>query len=166
MLGSSHVVAVARLGLYRSQRGRLNHGRQIAAGGEELEFLTAGTGLFDGPHGEVAVRRGHVLWHLPGEQTVARFPSDDPYECLVVRFQIQGPARRQVPRVTAWSDAGEAAQFASELLRTFHRGGYDPNAFAQYAYSRFLWQAHLSTIRPAASALPEALRSLSRSPRR
>ncbi len=159
MLATAHVRSVARLGLYRSQRGRVNHGRRIGDGGEELEFLTAGTGFFDADERELVVRRGHVLWHLPGEQTVTRFPSDDPYECLVVRFQVEGPPRRQVPRVTAWADAGEAAQFATELLRTFHRGGYDPNAFAQYAYSRFLWQAHLSTVRPAAAALPEALRS-------
>ncbi|HVJ17033.1 MAG TPA: AraC family transcriptional regulator [Polyangiaceae bacterium] len=158
MLSTRHVVAIARLGLYRSQRGRVNHGRRIAPGGEELEFLTAGRGWFDADEGEVGVRRGHVLWHLPGEQTVQRFPSDDPYECLVVRFQVEGAPRRQVPRVTSWADPGEASQFATELLRAFHRGGYDPNAFAQYAYSRFLWQAHLSTVTPVAAALPEPLR--------
>lgn len=159
MYALAHVVSVARLGLYRSQRGRVNKGRRIADGGEELEFLTAGTGWFDADAGEVTVQRGDVLWHLPGDYTVSRFPSDDPYECLVVRFEVKGPPRRQVPRLTSWADPGEAAQFATELLRTFHRGGYDADAFAHYVYSRFLWQAHLATIRPVQASLPEALRS-------
>src|SRR5688572_15862013 len=116
MLSAAHVTGIDRLGLYRSQRGRVNKGRRIAPGGEELEFLTTGTGLFDGEGGEVRVARGHVLWHLPDDHTVARFPSDDPYECLVVRFRVEGTPLRQVPRLTSWSDPGEAAQFATELL--------------------------------------------------
>ncbi|HEV8244739.1 MAG TPA: AraC family transcriptional regulator [Polyangiaceae bacterium] len=158
MLITSHVVAVEKLSLFRSRRGRVNFARQIPQAGEELEFITAGTGFFEGEGSEVVVGRGHLLWHLPGDYTVSRFPSEDPYECLVVRFVVHGEPRRQVPRVAAWADPGEAAQFATELLRTYHRGGYDPNGFAQYVYSRFLWQAHLSTIRPVGSSLPEALR--------
>jgi AraC-like DNA-binding protein len=120
--------------------------------------LTAGRGYFEDGGREVVVGRGHLLWHLPGEHTVTRFPSDHPYECLVVRFEVGGVPRRQVPRVTSWADLGEASRFATELLRAFHRGGYDPDAFAHYAYSRFLWQAHLSTAAPADAALPEPVR--------
>ncbi len=147
-----HLLRLSRVVHYRSQRGRVNRLRMIEAGGEELEFITAGTGLLDGEDGKVQrVTRGAVLWHVAGEYTVSRFPPEDPYECVVVRFEVRGKPKRQVPRVTLWADPGEASVFASELLHTFQRGGYDPFVFCHYVYGRFFWHAHVAAQRAARS---------------
>jgi len=153
-----HLIRLSRVVHYRSQRGKENRLRVIESGGEELEFITAGTGLFEAEDGSVVpVTRGAVLWHVAGETTVRRFPPDDPYECVVVRFEVRGRPRRQVPRVSSWAQPGEASAFASELLHTFQRGGYDPIVFCHYVYGRFFWHAHLAAQRRTENTFPEAL---------
>lgn len=158
MLRSDHVIELEHLSLFRSKRERPNVAREIREGREELEFITAGRGLFDVEGGEVVLGRGAVLWHLPGEYTIHRFDPVSPYECAVVRFRVAGAPLRQVPRVTVWRDTAQATAFANELLRSFHGGGFEPRFFAQYAYTRFLFQAHGATLQRADPSLPDPIR--------
>lgn len=158
MLRSDHVLELEHLSLFRSRRERPNVARAIREGCEELEFITAGRGIFDAEGGEIALGRGAVLWHLPGEYTIHRFDPADPYECVVVRFRVSGAPVRQVPRVSVWRDTAQASAFALELLQSFHGGGYDARFFALYAYTRFLFQAHGATLHRTDPSLPDPIR--------
>ena len=153
-----HLIRLSRVLHHRAHSGMENQPRLIEGGGEEIELVTAGSALFDTENGgAVSVRPGSVLWHLAGETKRRRPAPGGTYQSVIVRFEVTGEPRRQVPLFSAWAHPDEAAAFSSEILQVFQRGGYDPRVFCHYVYGRFFWHAHLASQRPLPSAFPEAL---------
>ncbi len=150
----SHLDGKLTVGRYQAPSDGNPRPRVIAAGREEIEFLTGGTGFFEVNGRQQAVGCGCILWHLPGEQTIHLNDPSHPYECLVLAFPVKGKPRRPAPRVSFWEDPLEAHAFAAEVLHAFHHDGVDRQALTFYAYTRLLWQTHVDAIKRPQNEIP------------
>lgn len=158
MLITDHLAPPADFYRFRAPPGGNAGGRTIQPGCEDIEIIIDGEGFFDWEKKTHTVRAGAVLWHLPGEVTIYRSNPSFPYECVVARFPVAGAPRRQIPKITAWTDPGELRQFALELLGAYHRDDTDRALLTRYAYTRLLWKAHEFTLRRPDAAQPRGVR--------
>ncbi|HEY3415614.1 MAG TPA: AraC family transcriptional regulator [Armatimonadota bacterium] len=135
------------MGRYRAPLGHSPLPRIISPGREEIEFFINGEGYFTWEGVEYTARRGTVLWHVSGEETIYRNHPQDPYECLMLTFPVHGAPGRPADKVSQWRDPEEAYAFALEVLREYHRDEIDHMRLGQYTYLRLLWEAYHAQLR-------------------
>lgn len=117
----------------------------IADRTETVEILTGGKLRFELEGEERVFERGTVFWHQAGEHTICKTFEEDPYRCVVFRFQVSENGRPG-PRVSSWETPEEAVAFAEECHKAFHRGGVDLAALSDYAYSVIHWKASTGSL--------------------
>lgn len=122
---------------------------------EVIEIVTSGVVYFHDGERDRELGCGALFWHLPGEETICRTDPRFPYECLAVGFRSLTDPVRTVPRLSIISDPLRAKELCSELFRAFHNDAVDRAVLGDYARHRFLWEAHLGTIK--ATAVPRPL---------
>lgn len=129
----------------------------IRPGSEVVELVTNGVVYFQSRRKTLKLGCGALFWHRPGEETIHRTEPDAPYECLAIHFSMGGLDKRPAPRLTIIADMQRALELSRELLHAFHDTAVDRHELANYAYSRFLWEAHLGAIRHTAQVRPAAI---------
>lgn len=154
MFHFNHLAGPIGVGRYRAPFGQSPSARIIPPGREEIEFIIDGEGYFDWEGQQYTARCGTVLWHIPGEETIYRNNGSFPYECLMLLFPVHGVPKRQVAKVTQWTDTSAVRQFAMELLRDYHRGDVDKVMLGQYVYTRMCWHAYEDSLRQPVGELP------------
>ena len=107
--------------------------------GEELcEILTGGKVFFE-QDGELRTfGRGTIFWHIAGDETICRTPSEDPYRCLTIRFTVMED-RRVMPRVSRWADEAGFEDFVHNAIERFHDEAIDRDILRDYLHRRLLW---------------------------
>ncbi|MFA4943944.1 MAG: helix-turn-helix transcriptional regulator [Lentisphaeria bacterium] len=158
-IGIAHLREGFALHRFRAPAGRDCLGRRILPGCEEVELIIDGEGFFEWEGTLHPCRRGTILWHLPGEETIWRNNPAFPYECLVLVFPVAAARPRGVPRLSLWPPGPELDAFVEELQRCYHRDPGDRDLLGLQAYVRLLWQAHLAARREPVAALPAAVRA-------
>jgi len=149
LIGGSH---------YHHMPGRQYSPSRIQPGHERVEVMTGGRGWIDEGHlggGWREVLPGDLIWHVEGDQTIARSDQDDPYRCLSVHFLVAPTDVRPVPHVTRWDDVDEIKAFTRELVRAIADERFDRDALCAYAYSRLLYRAKRSAHRDRFGTLPK-----------
>lgn len=111
------------------------------AGTEKIELITAGSVYHDTEEGKILALPGAMFWHLPGEQTVHRYPPNSAYECLCINLVPATRSARLVPRYTRWDDVPSAQAFAREIIDYEAAGQLRQPAFGAYVYCRLFWNA-------------------------
>ena len=114
---------------------------QIGPGRERIELITGGSVYHEGKDSATLAQPGTMFWHLPGEQTVHRFPPGTSYECLCVNLAPADPPKRLVPRHTLWNDVPAAQAFAREVIDGDKAGQLRHPAFVAYVFYRLFWSA-------------------------
>lgn len=114
---------------------------RINPGTERIELITDGTVYHEDRGTQTLAHPGTMFWHLPGEQTVHRYPPDTSYECLCINLAPADPPRRLVPRCTVWPDVPAAQAFAREVIDGEKAGQLGHPAFVAYVYYRLYWNA-------------------------
>ena len=117
-------------------------------GTEKIELITNGSVYYDGEDGEILAQPGAVFWHLPGEQSIHRYPPHCAYECLCINLLPADRPTRLVPRYTRWGDVPSAQAFAREIIDYEAAGQLSHPTFASYVYYRLFWNALAHGIRP------------------
>lgn len=113
----------------------------IGSGFEYLELVTDGHVFFSGPNGKNTIfGRGTLFWHKKGENTIYRYPEDDPYSCYVFRFEVEN-VKRRVPRISFPLHTEQLIGFAADSFRNYHSGEQENPAFAVMIYSTLVWYA-------------------------
>lgn len=86
---------------------------------------------------------GALFWNPAGTWTVHRYPPDQPYVALALRFHVpEGPsAEPPIPRRSQWSDLGALRAFVAEVQQVRLAGTWQDPAFGGYAYHRLAWVA-------------------------
>jgi len=133
---------------------------QLEEGKELVELVTAGRGWvrIKGNEWE-EVTAGALLWHMPGDQTIARSDWDNPFQCLALAFEsqrIQGG--RRTARLAWWKDLEEVEKFSRELIHWYFDDRIDRKTLLHYAYGRLLFQSQLWQRIEEHSELPMKLR--------
>ncbi len=154
-----HLEGTLFVSRYRAPADHDPGGRRIQADREEIELITGGGGGFEDNGRITDVGCGAILWHLPGETTIARSRRGDPYECLVLTFPVKTNRPRTVPRLALWDSPAEVVAFALEVLAGYHADGCDRRALCWYVYSRLLWQASRHARAGSVRDLPAALQA-------
>lgn len=129
----------------------------IKSGLEYLELIVGGTVYFEVDGVMDTFRFGSLFWHIPGEQTICLTTPDDPYECVVFKFQRQGPIQRSWPRALHLRDQEKACEFARDMLAAFHDERSDRGALTRHVYSWLEWNARQSVLRSKKANLPGTL---------
>lgn len=88
---------------------------------------------------------GSIFWHIAGDHTVHRNVPEDPYRCMVFRFELEKIPQRDAPRYSYWANVVEAHNFGWEVFNSFQQEGVDRKALCFYAFSRLYWQACTGT---------------------
>ncbi len=123
-----------------------------------FELMTGGRGWVqvDGEWKEV--NPGDLLWHIPGDSTVGRSDTGNPYSCLAVRFYNGVIAQRPVPRITRWEELDEVQRFTREVVQLHADDAFDSQVLLRYIISRLHFQAELHLHRQKNHGLPVELR--------
>lgn len=124
---------------------------------EVVELVTNGTVYFRSGKHDLKLGCGAMFWHVAGDETIHRTDPEAPYECLAVHFQTKHARRRPAPRLTLIPDHQRTLELSRELLHAFHDTTVARATLAHYAYSRFLWEAHLGSIRRTTQFHPAAV---------
>jgi AraC-like DNA-binding protein len=124
---------------------------------ELIELVTNGVVYFKSGRKTLTLGRGALFWHRPGEETIHHTEPSAPYECLAIHFSLEARPQRPAPRLTIIADLQRTLELSRELLHAYHDTAVDPQALGQYAYSRFLWEAHLGTIRHTSQIRPPSI---------
>lgn len=112
---------------------------KIPPGFEYVEIISGGKIYFelDGKRHEFGV--GTVFWHQAGEYTICETSADDPYRCIVLKFQV-GNHERPAPRITLWDTPNGAVEFGKECLQAFHCNDVKLDKLSAYAYATLCWK--------------------------
>jgi AraC-like DNA-binding protein len=148
------------LGRYSAPAHQSVKPRQIPEKVECLEVLTGGKVYFAVNGAEQEFGFGTIFWHLPGEYTIHKYDPPNPYSCLVLQFRVKTEPARQVPRVTHWENHEALNNFVAEMVNNFYDDAFDRDLLCHYAYSRLLWEAHLSTGKKDRANQPLPVRRL------
>jgi len=107
--------------------------RIIYPGREELELVLDGKAILKTAHQEIRLTPGDLVWHKPGDQTICSDHDNQPYECLIMAFEINPQRSLRKARVNHWVGAISARQFAEDALRRLTDHVEDPE-FSEYLY--------------------------------
>jgi len=133
---------------------------QLEQGKELVELVTAGRGWIRMKEDDwKEVTPGALLWHVQGDQTIARSDWDNPFQCLALAFEtprFQGV--RRTARLAWWRDLEEVGKFSRELIHWYFDGRIDHKTLLHYAYGRLLFQSQLWQRIEEHSELPLKLR--------
>lgn len=128
----------------------------IYPGEESIEIITGGKVHFEVDGVDRVFEAGAIFWHMPGEYTVHRYPLDDPYRCLAMRF-VMAEARRALPRITYWKDLNTLSDFCRTAFRYGHDERIDNPVLAAMLYSRVFWESYMYLKKEAEADLPPHL---------
>lgn len=136
----------------------------VPRGCQIVELLLAGRGWWhDGNAWREAVA-GDLLWHQPGEPTLARRDPADPYRCLAVHWATGPEAMRYAPRASRWPELDQVRAFAAEAVRRWVDERHDRLACAAWMHGCLLWQALAAPGDSLPPPLTEAIKRLDRDP--
>ena len=107
--------------------------RIIYPGREEIELVLDGQAILKTPQGEQRVGPGDLIWHQPGDQTIASTRERVPYECLILALKTNPGRSLRRSRMNHWTGVISARQFAEDALRRLSDHVDDPE-FAEYLY--------------------------------
>jgi AraC-like DNA-binding protein len=108
-----------------------------------VELVTGGRGWVEIEGEWKEVRPGDLLWHIPGDYTIARSDFRNPYSCLAVRFEEGNRPTRRVPRLTRWEELDEVSLFTRQVVRLHADDAFDSQVLLRYILSRLHFQAEL-----------------------
>ncbi len=114
----------------------------ILPGHETIEILTGGKLYFEVNGVDREFGPGAIFWHVAGEETIHRYPPDNPYRCLAMRFEV-AENRRVLPRVTHWKDLNGFSDFHRQASRYAHDERIDSQVLGSMLYSRVFWEAYM-----------------------
>ena len=125
-----------------------------------VELVTGGRGWveIDGEWTEVTA--GDLLWHIPGDTTIGRSDSRNPYRCLAVRFEDGEKPKRRVPRLTRWEELDEVLLFTNQVVRLHADDAFDPQVLLRYIVGRLHFQAELYVRIQRQRGLPPELQQV------
>jgi len=121
-----------------------------------IEVVTGGRGWFETEGRWQEIGAGDLLWHVAGDQTIARSDFANPYHCLAVWFLSSSP--RPVPRHTRWEEMDEVVQFTNQIVALNADDAFDRAVLLQYIKSRAQFQAKLYQRLHHERGLPPELR--------
>lgn len=130
---------------------------------ELVEVVTGGHGWVEHEGQWFEVGPGALVWHMPGDRTIARSDFADPYRCLAVLFSGPLPPGRRVPRFSNWPELDELRAFTREVVRTVVDESFDRQAILAYTFGRLYYQARRSHHRAWSPDLPPNLRKVLKS---
>jgi len=144
---------------YSQKPGDQPRSYQIADNLEMVELLTSGRGWLSDDGKRVEATAGTLLWHAPGDETIAESDVENPYRCLSVLMESGLCAgTRRVPRVSYWHDLGELQTFVQEIVTRYRDEAFDKSALLDYLFSRLRFEAMLCHHRREQTEIPEPLR--------
>jgi AraC-like DNA-binding protein len=161
-LWPEHISSILSIGRYRAPRHREIKPAETQVGTQKVELITGGEVYFKEKGRERLFGCGAIFWHLPGEFTVHKAVSYNPYECISIIFKVNEdrlPLHR-TPRVSRWEDPLTVKKFAGDVLEHFHAGIMDRNVLCHYIYSRLHYHIFLYHNRMTEKNRPGPLRSV------
>lgn len=141
-LPSENILDLTNVGYFTAAPHFFPTPRQIPEKTELIELITDGCVLYSHLGEEIECGIGTIFWHLPGEYTIYRFKSGQPYSCLVLNFITHKAPIRVVPRYTVWDKPVEVDSFSKEMRKCFYDENYDRKIIAGYIYSSLFWKAY------------------------
>ena len=149
-------VSLRAVGFFSAPSDRIVRPVGIGPGEELCEILT-GVYFFFEQYGELRTfGRGTIFWHIAGDETICRTPSEDPYRCLTIRFTVMED-RRVMPRVSRWADEAGFEDFVHNAIERFHDEAIDRDILRDYLHRRLLWEAYLGNRRNRQASYPKPL---------
>ena len=149
-------VSLRAVGFFSAPSDRIVRPVGIGPGEELCEILTGGKVFFE-QDGELRTfGRGTIFWHIAGDETICRTPSEDPYRCLTIRFTVMED-RRVMPRVSRWADEAGFEDFVHNAIERFHDEAIDRDILRDYLHRRLLWEAYLGNRRNRQASYPKPL---------
>ena len=143
-------VSLRAVGFFSAPSDRIVRPVGIGPGEELCEILTGGKVFFE-QDGELRTfGRGTIFWHIAGDETICRTPSEDPYRCLTIRFTVMED-RRVMPRVSRWADEAGFEDFVH------NDEAIDRDILRDYLHRRLLWEAYLGNRRNRQASYPKPL---------
>ncbi|QYY35217.1 AraC family transcriptional regulator [Ruficoccus sp. ZRK36] len=115
--------------------------RTIPPGEECVEVMVGGRGWLRHEGELVEVTAGHLIWHIPGDQTVCRSDPGDPYRCMCLRFESASRhPRRYHPHLSQWENDASARQFCEQVIAWYVDESIDRQGLLHSVYGTLLMQ--------------------------
>lgn len=157
-----HYKKLERCTFYSAPRTPIRPGL-IPPGQEYLEIITGGVVCFGEKDDMREYRRGTIFWHQAGEKTVCLTSPEEPYRCLVCRFETDG-SPREVPRIGMWSDHPPLDSFVEDMLYLSRNELTGSEEILLYSLGTLLRQMRIPTTKSLPPILRNACRIMDRDP--
>lgn len=154
---AKHMLRLETVGYYKAPGHDHITPHMIPKGVEYIEFMVGGTVYFDRGSGLEPFGAGAVFWHLEGDHTIHRNNPDDPYECVTMKFSVDGSPGRIRSRLSFWDEPESARAFADSVLLAYHDDSFDRTLLAHYAYSTLAWMERACARKGEQSSVPPPL---------
>lgn len=113
-----------------------------------IEIILDGE-VYSGEWGEQRIcKRGDILWHQSGEETIwRRTAADKEFSSFALRFRKLSPWQRPA-RFGQWYNMDSLNEFVIDAMRRTYDPEIDKKILASYLINRLLWEFYLSTVSP------------------
>lgn len=130
----------------------------IADGVELVELVTGGRGWLWHEEEWVEVTPGALIWHVAGDQTIARSDPENPYSCLAVSMARAPGRERRTARISFWHDLRAGLELTESAIPLFLDETFDRRTLLDYLFSTLRFWAELHQRRRERLGLAEPLR--------
>lgn len=113
-----------------------------------IELILDGE-VYSGEWGEQRIcKRGDILWHQSGEETIWRRTEPDmEFQSFAIRFRKLAEWRRPA-RFGRWHSMDDLDEFVIDVMRRTFDPEIDRKLLGQYLIHRLLWEFYISTVSP------------------
>jgi len=137
-----HVVRTLNVRHYASPPAVHHRTRHVESKMEEFEVITTGFGRLPGDDGRtIDVGPGSLLWYGSNELIEIFSDENEPYECIVFQFTVNGRPSPRPRRHSAWADLAAAKRFGESAVAQYRAGSADDRWLCPYLYATLYWHA-------------------------
>jgi AraC-like DNA-binding protein len=124
---------------------------------ECVELVTGGRGWVEDRGKWIEVTSGHLIWHKPGNHTIARSDFANPYRCLAIQFRTHKKEGLGVKRLSLCPEPEAISAFAAEAVKLFVNRAIHRTILCQYLVGRLLLWAHQHSLEIGRAGLPPGI---------
>jgi len=119
-----------------------------------VEVVQAGEVFYGSQRERHLCRRGTILWHQAGEETVwQRTSPRQEFSSFAMLFRIVTPWERP-GHIGNWHNMEELDEFILEAMRRYYNPEFDQRILASYLLARLTWEFYCASLPQSNLSLP------------
>lgn len=121
-----------------------------------IEVITSGEALYQEGVKQHLCRKGTLLWHKGGDETIWQRHKGLEFVVFAMRFKLLEKWSRP-GHVGRWESINELDEFVVKTMRFTFESGVDNQIFGNYLINRLYWEFYAGSLNMETNCMPVAL---------